>query len=176
MLRGLERQVAMQREITVPQQHRKVRSPLLRHLACIIEGEMIIHVRIAQQRVRCPGRVDHRSEDAGEFDLTLKGWSADYDDPLSFADLFSSWNANNNGRYNNPAVDAQVRIAERSVDPAERLRAFAEVERILIEDAALLLAYERGVMYVQDPRLKNVARRMIGPPTDYARAYITEEP
>jgi len=32
------------------------------------------------------------------------------------------------------------------------------------------------VMYVQDPRLKNVARRMIGPPTDYARAYITEEP
>jgi oligopeptide transport system substrate-binding protein len=115
-------------------------------------------------------------QDEGEFDLTLKGWSADYDDPLSFADLFSSWNANNNGRYNNPAVDAQVRIAERSLDQGERLRAFAEVERILIEDAALLLAYERGVMYVQDPRLKNVARRTIGPPTDYARAYITEEP
>ena len=115
-------------------------------------------------------------QDAGEFDLTLKGWSADYDDPLSFADLFSSWNENNNGRYNNPAVDAQVRIAERSLDQGERLRAFAEVERILIEDAALLLAFERGVMYVQDPRLKNVARRTIGPPTDYARAYITEEP
>ena len=69
-----------------------------------------------------------------------------------------------------------MRIAERSLDQGERLRAFAEVERILIEDAALLLAFERGVMYVQDPRLKNVARRTIGPPTDYARAYITEEP
>ena len=69
-----------------------------------------------------------------------------------------------------------MRIAERSLDQAERLRAFAEVQRILIEDAVILLAYERGVLYVQDPRLKNVARRVIGPPLDYARAYITEEP
>jgi hypothetical protein len=38
------------------------------------------------------------------------------------------------------------------------------------------MAYERGVMYVQDARLKNVARRFMGPPTDYSRAYITEEP
>ncbi|HEY3516177.1 MAG TPA: peptide ABC transporter substrate-binding protein [Gammaproteobacteria bacterium] len=112
----------------------------------------------------------------GEFDLTLKGWSADYDDPLSFADLFASWNLNNNGRYANPALDEQVRIAQVSLDEGERLRAFAEVQRILIEDAVILPAYERGVMYVQDPRLKNVARRFMGPPVDYSRAYITEEP
>jgi oligopeptide transport system substrate-binding protein len=127
-------------------------------------------------------RIDRQSfrqrlekQDQGDFDLTLKGWSADYDDPLSFADLFASWNLNNNGRYVNPALDEQVRIAERSVDQRERLRAFAEVQRILIEDAVILPAYERGVMYLQDPRLKNVARRVIGPPTDYARAYITEQ-
>jgi len=112
----------------------------------------------------------------GEFDITIKGWSADYDDPLSFADLFASWNLNNNGRYNNPALDEQVKIAQESLDPNERLRAFAEVQRILIDDAVIIMAYERGVMYVQDPRLKNVARRVMGPPTDYARAYITEEP
>lgn len=112
----------------------------------------------------------------GEFDITLKGWSADYDDPLSFADLFASWNLNNNGRYENPALDAQIDIAQRSLDPNERLRAFAEVQRILIDDAVIVMAYERGVMYVQDPRLKNVARRAMGPPTDYARAYITEKP
>jgi len=112
----------------------------------------------------------------GDFDLTLKGWSADYDDPLSFADLFASWNLNNNGRYENPALDAQVRIAMESLDENARFRAFGEVQRILIDDAVILPAYERGVMYVQDPRLKNVARRFMGPPTDYSRAYITEEP
>jgi oligopeptide transport system substrate-binding protein len=131
-----------------------------------------LEVRIDRQNFR--QRLEKQNQ--GEFDLTIKGWSADYDDPLSFADLFASWNLNNNGRYNNPALDEQVRIAERSLDQAERLRAFAEVQRILIEDAVILMAYERGVLYVQDPRLKNVARRVIGPPTDYSRAYISEEP
>ncbi len=115
-------------------------------------------------------------QESGEFDLTIKGWSADYDDPLSFADLFASWNLNNNGRYNNPALDEQVRIAQESPDQGERIRAFAEVQRILIEDAVVILAFERGVMYVQDPRLKGVGRRAMGPPTDYSRAYITEGP
>jgi oligopeptide transport system substrate-binding protein len=131
-----------------------------------------LEVRIDRQNFR--QRLEKQNQ--GEFDLTIKGWSADYDDPLSFADLFASWNLNNNGRYNNPVLDEQVRIAERSLDQAERLRAFAEVQRILIEDAVIIMAYERGVLYVQDPRLKNVARRVIGPPTDYSRAYITEEP
>jgi oligopeptide transport system substrate-binding protein len=131
-----------------------------------------LEIRIDRQNFR--QRLEKQNN--GEFDLTLKGWSADYDDPLSFADLFASWNLNNNGRYVNPALDEQVRIAERSLEQAERLRAFAEVQRILIEDAVIIMAYERGVMYVQDPRLKNVGRRVIGPPTDYARAYITEAP
>lgn len=131
-----------------------------------------LEVRIDRQNFR--QRLEKQNN--GEFDLTLKGWSADYDDPLSFADLYASWNLNNNGRYVNPALDAQVRIAERSLDRGERLRAFAEVQRILIEDAVILNCYERGVLYVQDPRLKNVARRVIGAPTDYARAYITEKP
>jgi oligopeptide transport system substrate-binding protein len=95
---------------------------------------------------------------------------------LSFADLYASWNLNNNGAYNNPALDEQVRIAQQSLDESERLRAFAEVQRILIDDAVIIMCYERGVMYVQDARLKNVARRAMGPPTDYARAYITKEP
>jgi oligopeptide transport system substrate-binding protein len=115
-------------------------------------------------------------QEAGEFDLTIKGWSADYDDPLSFADLYASWNLNNHGRYNNPALDEQVRIAQESVDQGERLRAFAEVQRILIDDVVMIMSFERGVMYVQDPRLKGVGRRAIGPPTDYSRAYIVEAP
>jgi oligopeptide transport system substrate-binding protein len=131
-----------------------------------------LEIRIDRQNFR--QRLEKQQQ--GEFDLTLKGWSADYDDPLSWADLFASWNLNNNGRYDNPALDAQVRIAMQSLDESARFRAFAEVQRILIEDAVIVMAYERGVMYVQDPRLKNVGRRFMGPPTDYSRAYITEEP
>ena len=92
-----------------------------------------------------------RSKKPASSTSCSKGWSADYDDPLSFADLFASWNLNNHGRYNNPELDAQVRIAQQSLDESVRLNAFAEIQRILIEDAVTILAYERGVMYVAGP-------------------------
>jgi oligopeptide transport system substrate-binding protein len=113
--------------------------------------------------------------EAGEFDMVIYGWGPDFDDPLTFGDLFASWNLNNHGAYNNAELDAQVRIAQQSIDPAVRMAAFGEIQRILIEDAAIILNYERGVMYVQDPRLKNVVRRAIGPDTDYTYAYIEDE-
>jgi oligopeptide transport system substrate-binding protein len=141
---------------------------LQEHLRRHLGLEVLVDRQSFRQRIA--------KQEAGEFDFLIKGWSADYDDPLSFADLFASWNLNNNGRYSNPAVDEQVRIGQQSIDQGERMRAFAEVQRILIEDAVVLLAYDRANLYVQDARLKNVARRVIGPPTDYARAYITEEP
>jgi oligopeptide transport system substrate-binding protein len=112
----------------------------------------------------------------GEFDISIYGWGPDYDDPLTFADLFSSWNLNNNGKYMNPKLDEQVRIAQRSVDQSERMAAFAEIQRILIEDVVIIPNYERGLMYVQDPRLKGVLRQAIGAQADYTHAYLVANP
>jgi oligopeptide transport system substrate-binding protein len=109
---------------------------------------------------------------AGQFDLVAAGWGPDYDDPLTFGDLFASWNLNNRGRYRNDALDAQVRIAERSLDPAERFAAFAEIQRIQYEDAAIIPNYEQGKVYVQDPHVQGIVRRAVGPSPDYTNARI----
>jgi oligopeptide transport system substrate-binding protein len=95
---------------------------------------------------------------------------------LTFGDLYASWNANNRGKYNNPALDRQVRIAQGSLDPRTRMNAFGEIQRILIEDAVMLPNYERGRVYVQDPRLKDVVYRAVGTDPDYTNAYLTENP
>jgi oligopeptide transport system substrate-binding protein len=116
-----------------------------------------------------------KAED-GDFDLAIYGWGPDFDDPLTFGDVFASWNLNNHSRYNNPELDAQVRIAQQSLDPHTRMAAFAEIQRILIEDVVIVLAYERGVMYVQDPHLKGVSRPAVGPEPDYTNAYLVENP
>jgi hypothetical protein len=56
------------------------------------------------------------------------------------------------------------------------MAAFGEIQRILIEDAAIILNYDRGVMYVQDPHLRGVSRRAVGPEPDYTYAYLVENP
>ena len=113
---------------------------------------------------------------SGDFDLVMAGWGPDYADPMTYGDLYASWNGNNRGRYNNPELDAQIRIAQNSLDQEVRMQAFAEIQRILIEDAVQLPNYERGNVYVQVPELKGVVYRQITPDTDYTNAYLVENP
>lgn len=112
---------------------------------------------------------------AGEFDMVLAAWGPDFNDPMTFGDLFSSWNTNNRGGYANPELDRQVRIAQDSLDPRVRMAAFGEIQRILFEDVAILPEYERGFVYVVDPRLKGLVRRIAGTDPDFTHAWIAED-
>jgi oligopeptide transport system substrate-binding protein len=109
---------------------------------------------------------------AGEFDLVAAGWGPDYDDPLTFGDLFSSWNKNNRGMYSNPELDRYVRIAQSSLDPKVRMDAFGAIQRIIQDDVVIIPSYERGLVYVRNPRLNGIVRRVVGADPDYINAYI----
>lgn len=108
----------------------------------------------------------------GEFDLVLSGWGPDYNDVLTYGDLFSSWNLQNRGRYNSPEMDSWIRIAQSELDPQRRMDAFGEIQRLLYEDVVILPMYERGFSFVVDPRLQDFRRRSVGPEVDYNYAYI----
>lgn len=109
---------------------------------------------------------------AGEFDILLAGWGPDYNDPLTFGDLFASWNLNNRGRYMSDENDRLVREAQGSTDTKTRMDAFGKIQHVLFEDVALLPMFERGVTYAVHPQLKGLKRRVIGADTDYTNAYI----
>ena len=113
---------------------------------------------------------------SGEFDMVMAGWGPDYDDPLTFGDLFASWNLNNRGRYASPEMDRAIEIAQSSTAPKERMKAFNAIQRIIFDDAVILPMYERGLTYVIHPQLKNVKRRVLGASTDYTKAYVTSVP
>jgi oligopeptide transport system substrate-binding protein len=112
--------------------------------------------------------------ESGDFDMVMAGWGPDYADPLTYGDLYASWNGNNRAKYNNPALDDQVRIAQNSLDPRTRMDAFGEIQRIMIEDAVHLPNYDRGDLYVRVPELKGVMHRAVGTDPDYTGAYLEE--
>jgi oligopeptide transport system substrate-binding protein len=109
---------------------------------------------------------------SGDFDMVLAGWGPDYDDALTFGDLFASWNLNNRGRYDSARMDELVRTAQSSLDPKTRMDAFGEIQQLVYDDAVIIPMYERGWSFVVDPRLKGFKRRSIGPEVDYNYAYI----
>lgn len=109
---------------------------------------------------------------SGEFDIVSAGWGPDYADPMTFADLYASWNENNRGRWRNDRYDALIRKAQGTTDPRTRMDAMAEAERILLDDVAILPTSEGGAVYTLSPRLSGVVRHMVGTDPDYTRARI----
>jgi len=112
---------------------------------------------------------------AGEFDMVMAGWSADYADPLTFGDMFHSSNVQNRGRYKNPELDRQIDIARSSLNVKERMDAFGRIQDIIVEDVVILPEYERGRLYVVDPALTGMERRVTGFDPDFTYARIVEK-
>ena len=111
---------------------------------------------------------------AGNFDIVAAGWGPDFDDVMTFGDLFASWNLNNRGRYNNPEYDRLVRIAMNSSEPKIRMDAMGGLQQILYDDAAILPQYEQGVIYLMHPKLKGVVRRVVGADPDFTYARVVK--
>jgi oligopeptide transport system substrate-binding protein len=112
---------------------------------------------------------------AGQFDIVTAGWSPDYDDPMSYADLFASWNENNRGRYANARFDAHIRLAQATADPRKRLDEMAAAERIALEEVGFLPLYERTLVWVHSRRVDGIVRHQIGPDPDFTFATIVPE-
>jgi oligopeptide transport system substrate-binding protein len=111
---------------------------------------------------------------SGNFDMVAAGWGPDFDDVMTFGDLFASWNLNNRGRYNNAEYDRFVRTAMNSSIPKIRMDAMAELQRIIHEEAVILPLYEQGVIYLLNPKVRGVVRKVVGADPDFTFARIVQ--
>jgi oligopeptide transport system substrate-binding protein len=112
---------------------------------------------------------------AGDFDLVSAGWGPDYDDAMTFADLWASWNENNRGRYRNDRYDALIRDALTATDPRKRLDDLAEAERIALAEVAIVPLIERSTVYVETGRVTGILRRRFGTDPDFTHAAVVGE-
>jgi oligopeptide transport system substrate-binding protein len=110
----------------------------------------------------------------GAFDMAASGWGPDYNDAMTFADLFTSWNDNNHGGFQSDQYDNLIKVAQGTTDAKIRSDAFAAVQQLVSDQVIILPMYERGAIYVQTPQLKGVARRIFGGDPNYNYATIEQ--
>lgn len=108
------------------------------------------------------------------FQIARGGWSADYNDPMTFLDMWTTGNTNNNSGYANPAYDALIEAAKTETDPAKRMEDFAKAEKILVQDDMVMLPiYYYSNVSLTKPNVKDIALDFSGA-IDFTRAYITQ--
>jgi len=78
-----------------------------------------------------------------DFQIALALWGADYNDPQTFLDLWTSGGQFNEGDYSNPRYDALLAAAGRELDPARRAGLLADAERLLMDEQAVSPLYYR---------------------------------
>jgi len=89
------------------------------------------------------------------FMVSRSGWIADYPDPMSFLDLYTTDNGNNNTGWSNSDYDRAIDRARRALTAEERLQLLEEAEAILMADLPVIPIYWYTRKYLKDPRLKN---------------------
>ncbi|HYE81794.1 MAG TPA: peptide ABC transporter substrate-binding protein [Clostridia bacterium] len=108
----------------------------------------------------------------GDFDLVYNGWGPDYNDPMTYMELWETTNSQNGGKYSNPEFDKLVAAARVEKDKTKRMEMFHKAETILLEDAGFVPLQFRQRAWLSKDNLKNLARFFIGADTDYVYAYF----
>lgn len=115
-----------------------------------------------------------QEEYKGDFTLGKEGWGADYNDPLSFLDLFVSTSPYNKNHYNNADYDALIAKAA-TLSGDERLEVLQEAEKLLIEqDMAIAPTFFQTRSWVSKENVKGILRNGCGLRVDYKSAYIAK--
>lgn len=100
----------------------------------------------------------------GEYQIARNGWIADYNDPISFLDMWLTGGGNNDAQYSNPDYDAAIAEAKSTADPAARMAAMHKAEDIIMgKDWALGPIY----FYTQKYMLNSDVKGMYYTPLGY---------
>lgn len=96
-----------------------------------------------------------------DFSMTMSGWGADYDDPMTFIALHVTGAGNNHAYYASPEYDALVKKAQAS-QGQERMKTMVEAEKLLAKDMPIFPIYYATKMYLQKDYVEGVERHAAG--------------
>lgn len=111
-----------------------------------------IDVKISNMEFKTlvPKRIAH------DFTIARGGWIGDYNDPMTFLDLFTTKSGQNDPGYSNAAYDKAIADAKASIDPKVRMKAMHEAEKQLMEDAPVIPLYFYVTYQMESPAIKDM--------------------
>ncbi|MNW57597.1 Oligopeptide-binding protein OppA precursor [compost metagenome] len=108
------------------------------------------------------------------YQIARAGWSADYNDPMTYLDMWMTGGGNNTTGFSNAEYDKLITEARTLEDNTKRNENFKKAEEILVKDnTAIMPIYYYTNVAVEKPWLKGVVLDFSGG-IDYSRSYLLE--
>lgn len=99
-------------------------------------------------------KVFTQSRQSGEFDILRGSWIADYIDPSSFLEVWTSQSGNNFTGWSSGKYDNLISRSLATRDQSKRFSHFANAERLLIDEQPIIPLYFYTSVYLKDPSVQ----------------------
>ncbi len=90
-----------------------------------------------------------------QYDISRSGWIADFTDPITFLDMYTTGNGNNDTGWSNPKYDRLINRAKQANSPQEHFTALETAENLLLTEVPIVPIYWYTRTYLLDPIVKN---------------------
>lgn len=98
----------------------------------------------------------------GEYSIARNGWLGDYNDPISFLDMWITDGGNNDAQWSNAPYDELIKKIKSSSDPVERMKLMHEAEGIIFSEWMLSPIYYYVDIFLQSTTLRDTWASPLG--------------
>jgi oligopeptide transport system substrate-binding protein len=107
-----------------------------------------------------------------DYDMVVSLWGADYNDPMTFLDMWITDGDFNENGYSNPKYDALISSAQKEPDSKKRMQYLYDAEKQLMEDMPVGPIFFRASSGVSRSYVKGWQTSMSAPDYDLKGVYI----
>lgn len=90
------------------------------------------------------------------YQIARAGWGADYNDPMTYIDMWTSKSGNNDSGWKSPEYDSLVKDAYSTADQARRMKDMSEAEKLLMDNQIIMPIYYYSNVRLLKPEFKDV--------------------
>ncbi len=88
-----------------------------------------------------------------DFSIIRTSWTADYNDPTTFLNLFLSQSENNHGGWKNPEFDKWMSESEVEMSPHKRMELLKRAEAVLLSEVPIIPIYYFTRFTLRSPKV-----------------------
>lgn len=98
-----------------------------------------------------------RSQD-GQFDMVLSVWSADFTDPITFLDLFTTDGSYNDGKWSNATFDKLINESQTTyaTNETKRWQVMVQAQQLLTQEQGVIPIYQRVQAHLVNPKIQGL--------------------
>lgn len=98
------------------------------------------------------------NRNGGNYSFEVGGWGPSENDAITFLEIFTTDNMNNNGKYSNAEYDSLITASMEESDPAKRQEILIQAEQILMDDMVVGPLYFTCTTYAVSDKIEGIAR------------------